>query len=102
MNIKLNFFEIFSLSTAKLPYYTRYTNQLRTYSEKTLFPLHQTFSICQIISSIRTKSISIIDALKPKNRLKNFVFSGDNMVSISSVGIWTGHVQGRPSLGQSG
>ena len=57
-------------------YCTRYANQLRTYSERTLFLLHQTFSICQIIGSIRVESISMIDALKSKKRLKNFVFSG--------------------------
>src|SRR2546429_5303067 len=63
-------------------YCTRYANQLRTYSERTLFPLHQTFSICQIIGSIRAESISMIGALKPKKRLKNFVFGGGNMVGM--------------------
>ena len=63
-------------------YCTRYANQLRTYSERTLFPLHQTFSICQIIGSIRAESISMIGALKPKKRLKNFVSSGRHMVSM--------------------
>ena len=58
-------------------YCIRYANQLRTYSERTLFSLHRTFSICQIISSIRAESISMIGALKPKKRLKNFVFSGE-------------------------
>jgi len=63
-------------------YCTKYANQLRTYSKRTLFPLYQTFSICQIISSIRTESISVIDALKPKKKLKNFVFGGSNMVNM--------------------
>ncbi len=63
-------------------YCTKYANQLRTYSERILFPLYQTFSICQIISSIRAESISMIGILKPKKRLKNFVFSGNNMIGM--------------------
>src|SRR3954453_12888091 len=58
-----------------LGYCTRYANQLRTFSERTLFSLHQIFSICQIISLIRAESILTIGTLKPKKRLKNFVFS---------------------------